>query len=157
MRNVLTIAISLLCTTAALAQPAERVGQAWHNGSLMNVFTRENLVRIEYLQPKPELAAIGVVPGTVLVRGEWVAGALVATAVVFPLGCPATPYAVRGSVDAGEVLTLFGPAPALLDWNCQVLAVDWTGNSTLRFEPARDMTRHPSRSQKGLKMDSPAE
>jgi hypothetical protein len=72
MRKIIfALTTGLLCSTAALAQPPlERVGQAWHNGSLMNVFTRADLVRIEYLQPRPNLAAIGVIPGTVLLTGQ---------------------------------------------------------------------------------------
>jgi hypothetical protein len=145
MRNVIVAAI-VVCSTVALAQPpAERVGQATHNGSVMNVITQPGvgadgsgiLIRIEYLQPRPGLAAIGVVPGTVLVTGQWIGRELIATAVVFRPGCPAIPYAVRGTVDSTETLTLFGPAPSLLGYWCEVLAVDWTANSTLRFEPVR--------------------
>jgi hypothetical protein len=142
MRKIIfALTTGLLCSTAALAQPPlERVGQAWHNGSLMNVFTRADLVRIEYLQPRPSLAAIGVIPGTVLLTGQWIDRELVATAVVFPPGCPATPYAVRGTVDANEILTVVGPAPSLVGEWCQVLELDWTANSYLRFDPARPPT-----------------
>jgi hypothetical protein len=82
---------------------AERVGQATHNGSVMNVITWQDAgsqmhIRIEYLQPRPALAAIGVRPGTVLLTGQWINRELVATAAVFPPGCPAIPYAVMPSV-----------------------------------------------------------
>jgi hypothetical protein len=150
------IAIAIACLNfapAAFAQPsAERIGHAWHNGSVMNVFTWQDAnsqshVRIEYLQPRPDLAAIGVVPGTILLTGQWINRELLATAVVFPNGCPAIPYAVRGTVDATETLTLFGPAPSLLGYWCEVLAIDWTANSELRFEPARSAAAALAQSQ----------
>jgi hypothetical protein len=50
-------------------------------------------------------------------------------------------------VDASETLTLFGPAPSLLGYGCEVLAVDWTVNSELRFEPARNAAAALAQSQ----------
>ena len=110
---------------------------ATHNGSLMEVTPLDgNRVEIRYVDPRPGLWAVGVRPGTVLIRGQWIGDRLEATAHVFSAGCGPIPYAVAGGVDPNGVLTLGGPAPIVDSYSCFVLGLAWTGNSTLVFVPA---------------------
>ena len=110
---------------------------ATHNGSLMEVTPLDgNLVEIRYADPRPGLWGVGVRPGTVLIRGQWLGDRLEAAAHVFTAGCGPIPYAVAGGADANGVLTLTGPAPIVDPYSCFVLGLAWTGNSTLVFVPA---------------------
>lgn len=109
---------------------------ATHNGSLMSVVVDgHGGMQIAYADPRPGLAAIGVRPGTVLIRGHWAGPTLQATAVVYAGECGVIPYPVSGTALPNGVLTLAGAAPIVDPYSCAVLAMAWTGNSTLIFEP----------------------
>ncbi len=120
-------------------EQAPRDGRvALHNGSLMRiVMTPDGYVDIFYVRPRPGLP---VLPGARLLRGQWTGPPpqnLVAVAFVFPpYPCPPVPYGVRGTVDQGDSLVLYGPAPIVAP-GCRVIGHDWTKNSELRFVPVR--------------------
>ena len=119
-------------------QGGERSHLVSHNGSLMTLTVNpDSSVQIAYAQPKPELVAVGVRPGTVLVHGRWSADRrFVGTAYVFY--CGALPYAVSGGVDEGGALMLEGPAPRVWARTCTVADYSWTPNSYLRFVQVPD-------------------
>jgi hypothetical protein len=134
MKWLLVAAITLIGSSVC-AQPFQLVT---HNGSLMRVTPLPyRQVEITYADPKPELWPVGVVPGTVLLRSQWIGRTLNATAFVFPGWCGPVPYAVSGSVNRDGVLTLVGPAPMVTPW-CFVIGVTWaSANATLVFVPYR--------------------
>jgi hypothetical protein len=119
----------------AIHQPAPQL--ASHNGSLMQVESRGNgEIVIRYVDPKPELRAIGVGPGTVLLHGTWGEQGLRATAVVFTFTCGPVPYAVDGSVSRDGILTVIGAAPVIDPWHCVTVGYTWTSpNASLVFIP----------------------
>jgi hypothetical protein len=110
----------------------------WHNGSIMNVRANPDTgaVIIEYAQPKPELLAIGVRPGTLLFDGQWASkDVLVGNARVYNLVCGSIPYRVEGGiVDPAGTLVLRGPQLRVNQW-CQPYYYEWTVNSELIFYP----------------------
>jgi hypothetical protein len=130
------MSIALLASTAAYASPAPPQ-YAIHNGSLMQITPLPNRqIEISYIQPRPTLWGL-VVPGMVLVRGQWQPDhTLAATAFVFP-GPPSqpVPYQVSGAINPLGVLTLVGPSPIVSPWLCYVVGMAWTNNSTLVFVP----------------------
>ena len=109
-----------------------------HNGSLMKLTSRTTprgeWVEIRYLEPRPELRAIGVNPGTVLVRG-WgrQGGAFSGQAFVFSASCAPVPYRVSGKLDPDQVLRLKGWAPIVDPHSCFIVSYARTGNSLLEF------------------------
>jgi len=108
---------------------------ATHNGSLMNVYElRGGRLEIRYAEPRPGLANIGVTPGTLLIKGVWVAEKLEGTAYLFTSGCPALPYRVIGSVDRFGNILLSGPVP-VTDYACNIVGYNWKNhNAYLRFD-----------------------
>ena len=72
MMRVFAFAAAALAATTALAQaPPANGGLVTHNGSLMAVETLPGgLVQIRYVDPRPGMRAF-VVPGTLLVQGQW--------------------------------------------------------------------------------------
>lgn len=134
MKSALIAAVLALAIVPAQAQPPGAF--VTHNGSLMAVTPIGNgAVQIAYADPRPGLQAIGVRPGTVLIRGQWSGPVLNATAVVYAGPCGAIPYPVSGTALPNGVLTLVGPAPIVDPYSCAVLATAWTDNSTLIFVP----------------------
>lgn len=128
--------IKILSTILALTNAAS-AQVASHNGSLVTVAAiGDGGQEIRYLRPRLGLAEVGVIPGTLLFRGQWSGPppqVIDGTAFVFAPGCPPIPYAVTGGVD-GNVLVLRGPAPLVTPW-CAVVGLAWTGNSELLFVP----------------------
>jgi len=118
--------------------PARETSRALHNGSLVAVFAspRTGTLRIEYIAPRPALAALGVIPGTPLLTGRWTRDVLSATAYVFSV-CGPIPYEVQGAADATGILTLQGLAPVINPDTCMVFGQAWTMNSVLTFLPIR--------------------
>jgi hypothetical protein len=114
---------------------------ATHNGSLMDVYElRGGRLEIRYAEPRSGLADIGVTPGTLLIKGVWVAPQkLEGTAYMFTSGCPALPYRVKGSVDRFGNILLSGPVP-VTDYACNIVGYNWNShNAYLRFD---QMTEH---------------
>jgi hypothetical protein len=131
-----TIIFTVLALTAAPTMAQMPGALVTHNGSLMSVTPLgNNAVQISYVDPRPGLQAIGVLPGTVLIRGHWSGPLLNATAVVYAGECGAIPYPVSGSTLPNGVLKLVGPAPVIDPYSCAVLTTAWTENSTLFFVP----------------------
>jgi hypothetical protein len=106
-----------------------------HNGSLMEVYDRGGRMEIRYADPRQGLANIGVTPGTLLIKGVWVAPEkLEATAYMFTSGCPALPYRVKGGVDRFGNILLSGPVP-VTDYACNIIGYNWNNhNAYLRFD-----------------------
>jgi hypothetical protein len=119
-------------TTAYAMAPTSTVT---HNGSLMEVYDRGGRVESRYADPRPGLANIGVTPGTLLIKGVWVAPEkLEGTAYMFTSGCPALPYRVKGGVDRFGNILLSGPVPVTED-ACNIVGYDWKNhNAYLRFD-----------------------
>ena len=119
-------------TTAYAMAPTSTVT---HNGSLMDVYDRGGRMEIRYADPRPGLANIGVTPGTLLIKGVWVAPEkLEGTAYIFTSGCPALPYRVKGSVDRFGNILLSGPVP-VTDYACTIVGYNWKShNAYLRFD-----------------------
>lgn len=136
-----TILALLMTATAAFAQPAPRFVD--HNGSLMEVISEPTpqTLRIEYVRPRAGMAAIGVVPGTVLLRGRWTGpNDFVGAATVFDPQCGAILYEVRGG-DIGGELVLRGPAPLVAPYPACVVGYGNTNNSVLIFTPMKGYSR----------------
>jgi hypothetical protein len=132
MKRILLSAFVLLCSAPPASAGEARY--AGHNGSLMSIEGHAGFVTIRYLEPKPSLWDWGVRPGTLLFEGAWNGPVLVGTAYVF--GCGPIPYKVSGAPDANGVLVLRGLAPVVAIWPfCGVIGWEWTGNSTLVFDP----------------------
>jgi hypothetical protein len=106
-----------------------------HNGSVMDVYDRGGRLEIRYADPRPGLANIGVTPGTLLIKGVWVAPEkLEGTAHMFVSGCPALPYRVKGGVDRFGNILLSGPVP-VTDYACNTICYSWDNhNAYLRFD-----------------------
>lgn len=106
----------------------------YHNGSVMTAIELPGrALQIVYAVPKPELAAIGVMPGTLLIDGVWRGQQFIGRARVFNLICGELPYDVSGGVIDGA-LVLEGPQIRVDQW-CQPLYAEWTVNSYLVFTP----------------------
>jgi hypothetical protein len=134
MKHILLTTFLLLCSAAPAS--AGQVHYADHNGSLMSIEGHAGFVTIRYVEPKPSLWDWGVRPGTLLFEGAWQGPVLVGTAYVF--GCGPIPYTVSGGPDANDVLVLRGLAPVVaISPFCGVIGWEWTGNSTLVFDPQR--------------------
>ena len=126
MKTLMTIAAVSLAILPAHAS----VEQAWHNGSLMNVYHNpDGSISIHYAVPKPQLRGI-VARGTELIDGSWRNDQLMVVASVFS---PCGP--VEYSVDDGT-LVLEGLARVVFS-DCSI-ANAWTHNSHLEFYPYRD-------------------
>lgn len=136
MKRFLFIAAALLAlTSAGNAEPWPTV---LHNGSLMQVEQLpDKSVLIRYLQPRPSLWAVGVMPGSVLLHGRWVNDRFEALANVFTRTCGPIPYLVSGAVPKpGGALTLVGAAPVIDPYLCIVLGLTWeSDNAKLVFAP----------------------
>jgi len=108
-----------------------------HNGSLMLVYVNkdEDKVWITYAQPRPGLQAIGVVPGTLLVEGQWRQGAFSGISHLYTPQCGPMPYRVSGTVDqASGALILEGGVPRVWGGTCAVADYVWSPtNSHLEF------------------------
>jgi hypothetical protein len=106
-----------------------------HNGSLMEVSDRGGRMEIRYADPRPGLTNIGVTPGTLLIKGVWVAPEkLEGTAYIFTSRCPALAYRVEGGVDRFGNILLSGPVP-VTDYACNIVGYDWKShNAFLRFD-----------------------
>jgi hypothetical protein len=125
-----------------LPRDGARVEMVTHNGSLMALSVWPDLrIEIAYSQPKPELYAIGVRPGTLLVRGRWREDRSFA-GVAHVFYCGALPYTVSGKVDETGALVMQGPAPRVWAGSCTVADYVWTDNSYLRFERLPEARPH---------------
>jgi hypothetical protein len=129
-KHLAALAALVLATGTALAAPP----MVLHNGSLMQIIEGPpRTIRIVYVQPRPEMASIGVMPGTLLVDGTWTGpNTFAGTARVFSTQCGALPYRVEGGVAPDGSLELGGFTP-IIGWDCQLLSWEWTTNSRLRF------------------------
>jgi hypothetical protein len=110
-----------------------------HNGSRMELYDRSGRMEIRYADPRPGLANIGVTPGTLLIKGVWVAPRKIeGTAYIFTSGCPALPYRVKGDVDRFGNILLSGPVP-VTDYACNTISYSWNNhNAYLRFDQATE-------------------
>jgi hypothetical protein len=109
-----------------------------HNGSLMEVILGPGgRMSIVYVEPRPGLLEIGIVPGTLLIAGRWRGPIFSADARVFDPQCGAVLYRVEGSADPAGVLILEGPAPVVWAGSCVIAEYIWTHNSRLVFVPVR--------------------
>jgi hypothetical protein len=140
MRKTLALIAALMASPAFADGSPSQTYAVVHNNSIMSVSqARDGTVAINYDLPKPEMAAIGVVPGMNLVTGRWRDRTFFGQAVVFVPRCNmVAPYAVQGGVnpDTGA-LELSGPAPVIAPW-CGVLGLSWNDNSRLVFWPLRE-------------------
>lgn len=137
MQRFIAIVFFWLCLfTVAHAQPPmppDALGLVWHNDSVMLVRQPQpRKVIIEYWEPKSELLAIGVRPGTLLFDGWWHGPMLRGDARVFNLVCGAVPYKVSGQFESPGLLVLRGPQMRV-DTFCQPYYHEWTVNSELGF------------------------
>ena len=122
-------------TRASIENPPPRL--VIHNNSVMAVTSDAvDNVAITYTAPKPELASVGVVPGTPLINGRWIApGVFEGTAVVFAPWCGRVfPYPVKGAQDDAGALVLEGAAPLITQW-CGIAGYAFNANSHLVFWP----------------------
>lgn len=96
-----------------------------------------NGVEISFSTDVPvHLRELGVVPGTMLVRGQWEENILVGEAWAFSKVCKPISYAIRGVVDYGGSLTVFGPVPT----TCKVDdygSYSWGKDAIMRFDQPR--------------------
>jgi hypothetical protein len=144
MKITRTIALALAgMTNAATAAepgphhtPAVTERLVMHNGSIMTVsMAPDRVVTIRYLEPKPSLRALGIIPGTVLVYGRWDDATRTFRGVAHVFGeCGAVPYQVFGGVDPNESLVLTGPVPQRFEGSCVPFAYVWNHNSRLQFD-----------------------
>jgi hypothetical protein len=144
---LIAFAVGVCLATAAHAQspfyapegtPGRQQQMVTHNGSLMQVTPyNASQIEISYVDPRPSLWGVGVRPGSVLLRGQWLGSQLSATAYIYTHRCGPIPYSVIGSVNTAGVLTLSGPAPVIDPYLCVVHGLTWNSdNSTLVFAPA---------------------
>jgi hypothetical protein len=105
-----------------------------HNGSMVTYVVRANQITIKYVEPRSELRSIGVVSGTTLFQGQLLPDRSIAgVAYSFARGCAPTPYQVRGSVTAQNIV-LQGAAPQRAYNDCRITAYGPYGpNSLLVF------------------------
>jgi hypothetical protein len=111
----MTFVKTLLASMAALATLAPTVAAAdscwWHNGSLMRLSAYGEGRAFHYENPREQLAAAGVQPGTMLFNGRNQGGYYSGAAQVFSSSCPGQPlmYEVAGPVGANQTsVTLYG-------------------------------------------------
>jgi len=139
--NTLTLAAAAaaLLSSSALADVGAEPAHSRlisHNGSLMEFTPLPGRgLEIHYVRPRPGLWGVGVLPGTLLLRGAWSGQTLFATAYVFSAQCGASPYQVSGQADVANVLTLSGLAPVIDPYTCGEVGSAPTLNSVLVFEP----------------------
>jgi hypothetical protein len=83
-----------------------------HNGSLMEIeFCDGGSVVIEYVEPRPGIAKVGVKSGTLLFKGSQAGGGKVSgEATIFDAKCGPMAYPVAGEAE-GDALILKGAAP----------------------------------------------
>jgi hypothetical protein len=128
---------AFLCSLVLLATAAHAENFLVHNGSLMALRAFPGgRIEIRYVEPRPGLWDVGVRPGTILLRGQWVGPVLNAEARVFSAFCGPLPYPVRGG-EQGAVLVLNGVAPIVDPYSCVLIGGAITDNSTLIFTPAQ--------------------
>jgi hypothetical protein len=125
--------------------PARTEESIWtHNGSTVRWVTSGEDRWLYYLEPRPELLAIGVEPDTPLFRGKRFGDRLVGTAFVFSASCPPAPYPVQGIVISETDVTLEGPAPVVDPASCVVVDYTWDSyNASLRFRYVMTPERPP--------------
>lgn len=105
-----------------------------HNGSLMIYWSTGTSRVFAYQIPRPAIAALGVIPGTVLFAGEVdnAARSLTGRAFVFAPGCAPIPYPVQGVSADPTGITLEGPAP-IVGEGCIVQGYTWDSPNARLF------------------------
>lgn len=133
--------LMIILLSMVLVSPAHSQFYSDHNGSDMALIKLPPLsIRIEYVRPKPELVAIGVRPGTMLIEGSWLPNRpnyFSGMARLFDpyCGMRVLPYPVTGGIEHGSILVLRGLAPIL--WSDCHVTFGVTRNSELVFTPLR--------------------
>jgi hypothetical protein len=101
--------------------PAAGVTHWDHNGSRMALHSAGSARRFLYVKPRPGMVRAGAKPGDAVFEGEREGQIYRGTAFIFSPRCGRLPYAVTGSVAAGERrVVLEGRAPRLDD-RCRVV------------------------------------
>lgn len=135
-RAILGICIAALLLIASFTIAANAEESIWtHNGSTVRWVSSGPDQWLYYLQPRPELLAIGVRPDMPLFRGKRIGDRLVGTAYVFSAHCPPTPYPVVGILFSETDVTLEGPTPVVDPGSCVVVGYSGDNpNASLRFQ-----------------------
>jgi hypothetical protein len=135
---ILTAAPLLTGSARADGVPPPPPHLALLNGSIVEIVADGGgHISVVYVQPRPGLLSIGVLPGSVLLVGRWRGDRLEATAYGWNNLCGFIPYQVSGSVNRDGVLTLVGLAPLVNNSSCRVVGWEWNMASTLAFVPWR--------------------
>lgn len=99
----------------------------------------------------PALREVGVTAGTMLIRGQWEENILIGEAWAFSKDCKPISYAIRGVVDYGGSLVIFGPVPT----SCKPEDYEhysWGKAAVMRFDqPERAPVSAPERSDRKRK------
>jgi len=95
-------------------------------GSRMGLIAEGSLRRFHYVQPRADLAQVGVRPGTMLFEGHRYGDSYQGRAWVFHERCGQRSYTVSGSVSwDNRAVVLWGSAPIYFDSVCNVTHYDW--------------------------------
>lgn len=124
--------IVLLC--AIVTAHAEEARKVTHDGAEMTLTKfGDNGLEIAYgIDIPAPLRELGVMTGTVLVRGNWDDKTLVGEAWAFSPDCKAgVSYPVLGVVDYDSTLVVFGPVPRSCKANSDS---SWGKEALMRFE-----------------------
>ena len=102
-----------------------------HTASVMEMRVDRSEISILYRHPRPGLASVGVVPGTLLFQGTITSSGTTGgrrvegTAFAFKGRCQPAPYPVRGTISGDAGFTLAGPGPERSKLGCPVLGHSW--------------------------------
>jgi hypothetical protein len=107
-----------------------------HNGSEVEMEDRGDFIHITYTKPRPNLAAAGIIKGTLLFSGRREGDFAYGVAYTFKTNCPPAAYPVRGIFDAQQNLVLVGSAPKR-GIGCEIVEYSQSGqNNRLVFREA---------------------
>lgn len=138
----LTILATFAFMSCAHAQEKLNPVSYWeHNGSIVGMHRDGNFFVIWYENPSETMRAIGVAVHTNLFEGFFSKPSkdrieLIGKAHVFSSLCGAIPYEVNGwgaDENGRATITLEGPAPILLDEECNFTLSPESPNARLRF------------------------
>jgi hypothetical protein len=105
-----------------------------HNGSEIEMEDRGDFIHITYTKPRPSLATLGIVKGTLLFSGRHEGDFVYGVAYTFKANCPPAAYTVRGIFDPQRNLVLVGNAPKR-GFGCEIVGYsEFAGNNRLVFE-----------------------
>jgi hypothetical protein len=130
-RKITLLLYAIAVTSIVLCSSGTNAGESiWdHNGSKIRWVSDGNSRQAYYLEPRPDLARLGIHPGQLLFEGYRRGNVIEGRAFTFKPGCPPLGFPVSGKLLSETTFDLKGTAPRR-DSGCDTTS---SVNKVLRF------------------------